>query len=110
MNPFDFNKLVTVKYPVSSSMDRYGQTEMVYASGSFWAGILPITGNENNVNGYIVNTATYKFVMRQNNDSFNTWITEQSIIEYKGNSYNIVFIDADQTTPRIAYITAERRN
>lgn len=110
MNPFLFNKRVLVKSPTSSSLDRFGQSITTYTSASFWADIKPLNGSENNINGYIVNKATYKFTFRQNNDSFVNLFTEKSVIEYKDNSYNIVFIDADQTTPRIAYITAERRN
>jgi SPP1 family predicted phage head-tail adaptor len=110
MNPFLFNKRVVVKYPTSSSVDRFGQSIITYASQSMWMEVKPSSGAENNVQGYVVNNATYKFVARQNNDSFNTYITEKSNIIYKGNTYNIVFIDADEKTPRIAYITAERRN
>jgi SPP1 family predicted phage head-tail adaptor len=110
MNPFLFNKLVQVKYPTSSSIDRFGQSITTYASQSMWMDIKPMNGAENNIKGYIVNNATYKFTARQNNDSFNTIVNEKSNIVYKGNTYNIVFIDADQKTPRLAYITAERRN
>ena len=110
MNPFHFNKLVVVQSPISSSVDRFGQSIITYSSQSFWANVLPMSGAENNIQGYVVTTATYKCVMRQNLGSFTSSINEKSNIVYQGNTYNIVYIDANETTPRIAYITAERRN
>ena len=67
-------------------------------------------GSENNVNGYIITEATYKFTMRCMNLSFTSSMNEKSIITFANNDYNVTFIDADQTTPRIAYVTAQRRN
>jgi SPP1 family predicted phage head-tail adaptor len=104
MNPGLLDERIVLKYPTSSSIDRYGQSIMVYASQSLWTNVKKQGGGENNANGYIVNTATYIFTLRENDN-----ITEKGIITYDGNDYNIVYLDEN---PFNGYTnaTGERRN
>ena len=104
MNPGSLNERIILKYPTSSSIDKYGQSVMVYASQSLWSGVRRQGGGETNANGYIVNTATYVFTLRENDN-----ITEKGIITFEGNDYNIVYLDKN---PFAGYTkaTGERRN
>ena len=104
MNPGLLDERVTIEYPTSSSIDRFGQSIMTYASQSLWANIKKQSGTETSTNGFIYNTATYVFTFRDNAN-----ITEKTNITYDGNKYNIVYLDE---MPYAGYIkvTGERRN
>jgi SPP1 family predicted phage head-tail adaptor len=93
-----------LEYPTSSSIDKFGQSIMTYASQSLWANVKKQGGGENTTNGYIYNNATYIFTLRSNDN-----ISEKSNITYDGNKYNIVYLD------KIVFdgytrLTGERRN
>ena len=104
MNPGNLRERIVLEYPTSSSIDRFGQSIMTYASSSLWSAVKKNGGGETNTNGYIVNTATYIFTLRENAN-----ITEKANITYDSNKYNIVYID-DEKVSGITYVTAERRN
>jgi SPP1 family predicted phage head-tail adaptor len=104
MNPGLLDERIVLKYPTSSSIDRYGQSIMYYASQSLWCRIKKDGGGENNNNGYVVNTATYTFTLREN-----TNITEKAVITYDSNDYNLVYID-EQPFKGYTIATGERRN
>lgn len=104
MNPGLLDERVTIEYPTSSSLDKFGQTILTYASQSLWANVKKLNGSETNNGGVIYNTATYVFTLRDNDN-----ITEKTNITYDNNKYNIVYVD------QIVYdgyvkVTGERRN
>jgi SPP1 family predicted phage head-tail adaptor len=103
-NPGKLDRMVVMKYPTSSSIDRFGQSIMTYNSSSLWANVKKETGTETTNGGYIYNTATYKFILRNNSN-----ISEKSVITYDSNDYNLVFVDKE---PFKGYTTiiGERRN
>ena len=104
MNPGNLRERIVLEYPTSSSIDRFGQSIMTYASSSLWAAVKKNSGGETNNNGYIVNTATYTFTLRENDN-----VTEEANITYDGNKYNITYVD-DEKVSGIIYVTGERRN
>jgi hypothetical protein len=104
MNPGQLDERIVLKYPTSSSIDRYGQSIMTYGSASLWANVKKESGTETNAGGYIYNTATYKFTLRNN-----TNISEKAIITYNTNDYNLVFID-EEPFDGYTIIIGERRN
>jgi SPP1 family predicted phage head-tail adaptor len=88
MNPGQLKDRIIVKVPYSSSLDRFGQTEVTYASSSVWANVKKQGGNEVNANGLIVSNATYIFTIRHRED-----VDEKAILNYEGTDYNVVFVD-----------------
>ena len=103
-NPGRLNERIVMKYPTSSSIDRFGQSIMTYSSASLWTNVKKESGTETSNGGYIYATATYKFTLRNN-----TNISEKSIITYNSNDYNLVFIDGKPFTGYTVVI-GERRN
>jgi SPP1 family predicted phage head-tail adaptor len=103
MNPGNLQDRITLVYPSSASIDRYGQSIMNNESASVWANVKMLNGNESTVGGLTISSATYQFIMRKRSQ-----ITEKSTLIYNGNSYNVVFVDE----PFAGYykVTAERRN
>ena len=104
MNPGLLDEKITLEYPTSSSIDRYGQSIMTYASQSLWANVKKNSGGETTINGYVYNTATYVFTLRENNN-----INEKANITYASNKYNIVYVD-ELVYDGYIKITGERRN
>jgi SPP1 family predicted phage head-tail adaptor len=104
MNPGLLDEKITLEYPTSSSVDRYGQSIMTYASQSLFANVKKNSGGETTINGYVYNTATYVFTLRENNN-----INEKANITYASNKYNIVYVD-ELVYDGYVRVTGERRN
>lgn len=102
MNPGKLSDRIVLKYPTSSSLDRFGQTTFAYASSSLWSNVKTQSGTEINSNGIIFTNATYIFTIRETANA-----TEKAYITFEGKDYNIVFIDE----PFEGYLklTGERR-
>lgn len=105
INPGNLRERITINFPASSSIDRYGQSIMSWTSGSYWASIKQQTGTEVNVRGVIGSNATYIFTVRDNDA-----INEKCTIDYEGNSYNIVFMEEPDKFVSYLNLTGERRN
>jgi len=103
-NPGKLDERIVMKYPTSSSIDRFGQSIMTYSSSSLWTNVKKESGTETSNGGYIYNTATYKFTLRSN-----TNISEKAIITYNSNDYNLVFID-EEPFDGYTMVIGERRN
>lgn len=103
-NPGKLDERIVMKYPTSSSIDRFGQSIMTYSSSSLWANVKKESGTETSNGGYIYNTATYKFTLRNN-----TNISEKSVITYDNNDYNLVFVD-EEPFDGYTIVVGERRN
>jgi SPP1 family predicted phage head-tail adaptor len=104
MNPGLLDEKIMLEYPTSSSVDRFGQSIMNYASQSLFANVKKQGGGENTNNGYIYNTATYIFTLRDNAN-----VTEKANITYDGNKYNVVYVD-ELVYDGYVKVTGERRN
>jgi SPP1 family predicted phage head-tail adaptor len=104
MDPGRLDERIVLKYPTSSSIDRFGQSIMAYSSQSLWVNVKKESGTETNAGGYIYNTANYKFTLRANE-----YITEKAIISYDSNDYNIVYVD-EQPFEGYTIVNGERRN
>lgn len=103
-NPGKLDERIVLKYPTSSSIDKFGQSILQYSSSSLWANVKKESGNEISNGGYIYNTATYKFTLRSNSN-----ITEKANIIYDNNNYNLIFID-EEPFDGYTIVVGERRN
>ena len=91
MNIGEFYKIIQVKTPSSSSMDKFGQTMLTYTTASRWTNLKQISGNEINTNGYIHSEAEYEFILRRSNNDYS--LNEKCIITYNQLDYNVVFVE-----------------
>jgi SPP1 family predicted phage head-tail adaptor len=103
MQAGQLSKLVTIKYPTSSSVDLAGQTNYTYTSGSVWADVQPIKGSETYSNYISANAESYIFTIRKN-DTYN----ENSLIVYNNKTYNIVFVEKVSYNKGFYKLVAER--
>jgi SPP1 family predicted phage head-tail adaptor len=104
MNPGLLQDRILLKYPTSSSVDRFGQSILAYASQSLWCNVRTVNGGENDANGYIYNSANYEFTLRDNSN-----ITEKATITFDSKDYNIVYIST-YVKGEFVKVTGERRN
>ena len=88
MNPGQLRDKIQIFTPSSSSLDRFGQTIVQYATASIWANVKKQSGNEVNANGLIVSEASYIFTIRNR-----TGVDEKAHIKYDDKRYNVVYVD-----------------
>lgn len=102
MNPGRLDSRILLKTPSSSSLDRFGQSIMTYATASVWAEVQKQSGNEVNAKGLLISSATYIFTIRSRPN-----VDEKAVIEYGGKTYNVVFVE-DFANDMYQKLTGER--
>lgn len=107
MNVGSFYRRIQLKLPTSSSMDRFGQTMVMYTTSSIWADVRQVGGGETDTNGYVHSTANYEFIIRRTYMDYGNVVNEKAIINWNGIDYNVVF--AQQVGKLYWKLSGERR-
>jgi head-tail adaptor len=102
-----FYERIVVEQPASSSVDRYGEVLITYASSSMWAKVERNTGNLQNNHGVQFSNAHYGFTVR--NYVNTSSIVENANVIYAGNTYKVVYADlVVDEKKRFVRLVAER--